>query len=269
MAETTTKSLDTLSDVIGRSETLLVAFSGGVDSAVLLAAAERRLGDRAVAFTADSPSMPRRELELAIEVTKKIGVRHIIRPTEELSLPEYAQNGRDRCYWCKHTLFETCEHIARDLGFRDIAYGYTADDVADIRPGHRAASEFGVRSPLLEAGLGKRQIREIALLLGLEVWDKPAAPCLSSRIPHGSQVTSEKLRQIEVMEDLLAASGFNVFRARFDGSEMRIELPPPDIARAASPEVRERITALARQLGIRLVTLDLEGFRSGKLNEIP
>lgn len=261
-------ALAALETSIRTSESLLVAFSGGVDSAVLLAAAYRSLGDRAVAFTADSASMPRRELDAAMNVAKAIGVQHLIRSTTEVDRDEYKRNDANRCYWCKHTLFEVCESVAREFGIADIAYGYTADDVMDVRPGHRAAREFGVRSPLLEVALHKDDIRGIARMLGLDVWDKPAAPCLSSRIPHGTEVSLDKLSRVEVVENLLADLGFRVYRARFDGTQMRIELPAEDIARAAETPIRERIVAAAKQLGIRLITIDLEGFRSGKLNEL-
>jgi len=247
---------------------MLVAFSGGVDSSVLLAAAHRVLGDRAVALTADSPSMPRRELNAAVAVAEAIGARHIVRSTDELSLDSYRRNDSSRCYWCKHTLFESCATVARELGLAEIAYGYTADDVVDVRPGHRAATEFGVRSPLLEAGLRKQEIRAIARMIGLNVWDKPAAPCLASRIPHGSAVSPERLHKIEAVENLLGDLGFRIFRARFDGAQMRIELQADDIERGASAAVRSRILELAERLGIPLVTLDLEGFRSGKLNQV-
>ena len=204
-------ALASLERVLRPSDGLLVAFSGGVDSSVLLAAAHRVLGAKAIAFTADSPSMARRELQIARDVAQRLGAQHIVRPTDEIDRDEYIRNDPNRCYWCKHTLFETCEQIARDLGIREIAYGYTADDVGDFRPGHRAAGEFGVRSPLLEAGLRKPEIRSIARMLRLQVWDKPAAPCLSSRIPHGSPVSADKLRRIEAVEELLSDIGFNLF----------------------------------------------------------
>ena len=198
-----------------------------------------------------------------------IGVAHVVRQTSEMALPAYRENDRNRCYWCKHTLFDVCEQVAGELGYTEVAYGYTADDVGEHRPGHRAATEFGVRSPLLEAGMRKAEIRAVARALELEVWDKPAAPCLSSRIPYGSEVSVEKLARIEAVEDLLDEMGFRLFRARFDGREMRIEVGVAEIERAASAEVRARILALARRLGVPLVTLDLEGFRSGKLNDAP
>ena len=260
-------SLGALEQVLSSSPGMLVAYSGGVDSAVLAAAAHRVLGGRAVAFTADSPSLPRRELRRAIAVAEDIGIRHVVRRTTEMALDAYRANDRDRCYWCKHTLFDVCESVAGELGLSEIAYGYTADDVGDHRPGHRAASEFGVRAPLLTAGLGKAKIREIAQALGLAVWDKPAAPCLSSRIPYGTAVSVDTLARIEGMEDLLDEMGFRVFRARFDGREMKIEVAADEMTRAASREVWGRIADHARREGVATVTLDPEGFRSGKLND--
>lgn len=257
-----------IEQVLASSPGMLIAYSGGVDSAVLTAVAHRVLGDRVAAFTADSPSMARRELRRAVALAAAIGVRHVVRGTSEMELAAYRGNDRDRCYWCKHTLFDVCEGVARELGFTTVAYGYTADDVGEHRPGHRAATEFGVRSPLLEAGMRKAEIRAVARTLGLEVWDKPAAPCLSSRIPHGSEVSAEKLARIEAVEDLLDEMGFRVFRARFDGREMRIEVGVPEIERAASAEVRGRILARAREVGVPRVTIDLEGFRSGSLSTI-
>ena len=263
------EALAAIERVVAASPGMLVAFSGGVDSAVLTAVARRVLGDRVAAFTADSPSMPRRELRRAVAFAAGIGVAHVVRQTSEMALDAYRENDRNRCYWCKHTLFDVCERVARELGFTEVAYGYTADDVGEHRPGHRAATEFGVRSPLLEAGLRKPEIRAVARALELPVWDKPAAPCLSSRIPYGSDVSIEKLGRIEEMEDLLDELGFRLFRARFDGREMRIEVGAAEIERVASAEVRARLLPLAQRLGIPLLTLDLEGFRSGKLNDAP
>jgi uncharacterized protein len=263
------EALAAVERVLAASPGMLVAFSGGVDSAVLTAVARRVLVDRVAAFTADSPSMPRRELSRAVAFAAGIGVAHVVRQTSEMALSAYRENDRNRCYWCKHTLFDVCERVAGELGYAEVAYGYTADDVGEHRPGHRAATEFGVRSPLLEAGLRKAEIRAVAQALQLEVWDKPAAPCLSSRIPYGSAVSVEKLGRIEAVEDLLDEMGFRLFRARFDGREMCIEVGVAEIERAASAEVWTRILALAQRLGVSLVTLDLEGFRSGKLNDPP
>lgn len=262
------RALDALEAAIRQRESLIVAFSGGVDSGVLLAAAARVLGDRVIALTADSPSIPRRELEDAKAFARRLGVEHRIMVTAELDRPEYRRNEPDRCFWCKQTLFDVCSRLAREEGWDAIAYGFTRDDVGDYRPGHRAAREAGVIAPLCDANLGKEAIRAIARHLELNLWDKPAAPCLASRVPYGSEVTVEKLAAIEAMESLLRECGFAVCRARFDGREMRIELEPAQLARAASPEVRSKILLEADRLGIKMVTLDLEGFRSGKLNRL-
>lgn len=260
------EALGRLEGALRTHQRLLIAFSGGVDSAVLLAVAHRVLGSGASAVTADSPSMARAELEGAIRFAERLGVEHRIVPTAEMSRPEYVRNEPDRCFWCKQTLFDACSELAAREGWEAIAYGFTADDVGDHRPGHRAAEAAGVVAPLHEAGLRKAEIRAIAQHLGLELWDKPAAPCLSSRIPYGSEVTVEKLEKIEAMESLLHANGFRICRARYDGREMRIELEPGDIARAVHPDLRARILMEADRLGVALVTIDLEGFRSGKLN---
>jgi len=253
---------------LSRYRSLIIAFSGGVDSAVLLASAHRVLGERAVALTADSPSMPRAELQAARELADSLGVRHIVALTSEMERTEYVTNDRQRCYWCKTTLFETCERASKDLGIEHVAYGYTADDVGDYRPGHDAAAEFRVRAPLFDAGLGKKEIRAVARALNLKVWDKPAAPCLSSRIPYGSEVSIGKLSTIEAMEALLHDLGFPIVRARFDGSTMKIEVPSEEIARVGTSEIWSQLDGKARELSVPLLVLDPEGFRSGRLNEV-
>ncbi|HSN68283.1 MAG TPA: ATP-dependent sacrificial sulfur transferase LarE [Thermoanaerobaculia bacterium] len=264
--EETMEALARLESSVGSHERLLIAFSGGVDSAVLLAVAHRALGERAAAITADSPSMARAELDGAIRFAARLGVRHRIVTTGEMERPEYVRNEPDRCFWCKQTLFEVSARLAEEAGGATVAYGYTRDDVGDYRPGHEAARTFRVATPLWDANLGKREIRAIALALGLDVWDKPAAPCLSSRIPYGSEVTVEKLRAIEAMESLLHESGFRVCRARYDGSEMRIEVESADLARAAEPAIQRLMNEKARELGVERLALDPEGFVSGKLN---
>lgn len=251
---------------MARFDSLLVAYSGGVDSAVLLAVAHRVLGDRCAALTADSASMARRELDASVTLARSLGVRQIIVRTGEIDRDDYARNDRNRCYFCKQTLFAEAEQVARDHGFTDLAYGYTRDDVGEIRPGHRAAEEVGVHAPLFEAGLGKKEIRAIAAHLDLPVWDKPAAPCLASRIPYGSAVTPEKLTRIEAMEAFLHELGFRVCRARYDGELMRVEVEKHEIARATS--VMPRIEALARELAIERIVIDEDGFQSGKMNRI-
>lgn len=255
-----------LEDQLRRYDGVVVAFSGGVDSAVLLAAATRVLASRAIAFTADSPSMARSELEIAIDIASKLGVEHHIEPTSELENADYNRNDERRCYFCKQTLFEAARAFASARGFTDVAYGFTVDDIGDYRPGQEAAAERGIRRPLYDAGLGKPEIRAIAKHLSLPIWDKPASPCLASRIPYGSEVTETKLTHVEQMEALLHELGFRVCRARYDGTTMRIELESDHIAHAALPQVRQRILGLASSLAIPVVSLDLEGFKSGKLN---
>src|SRR5512140_1259985 len=249
-----------------RFDSLLVAYSGGVDSAVLLAVAHRVLGDRCAALTADSPSMARSEFEASLELARSLGVRQIIVRTGEIERDEYARNDRNRCYFCKQTLFTEAAQVAREQGFTDLAYGYTRDDVGEIRPGHRAAEEVGVHAPLCDAELGKNEIRAIASHLGLPVWDKPAAPCLASRIPYGSIVTPERLARVEAMESLLHELGFRVCRARFDGELMRIEVESREIDRACT--VMPLLQELAQELAIRRVVIDEDGFQSGKMNRI-
>jgi uncharacterized protein len=249
-------------------DSLLVAYSGGVDSAVLLAAAHRVLGDRCAALTADSASMARSELDASIALAKRLGARQIIVQTGEIDRDDYSKNDRNRCYFCKQTLFAIATAVARAHGFAHLAYGYTLDDAGEIRPGHRAAEEIGVSAPLHEAGLGKSEIRAIAAHLGLPVWDKPAAPCLASRIPYGSPVTVEKLSRIEAVESLLHELGFRVCRARYDGELMRLEVETSEIARLSEGVLFSRVESLARQLRIGSVVVDEEGFQSGKLNRI-
>ena len=258
--------LERLERQLSRYDDLLVAWSGGVDSGVLLGAARRVLGDRVVAITADSPSMARRELRAAVIFARELGVRHVVEQTSELELDDYRRNDVQRCYWCKHTLFTLCEAVAAREGISTIAYGYTADDVGDVRPGHAAAEKFGVVSPLHAAGLGKKEIRAIATELGYALADKPAAPCLASRIPYGSEVTPEKLSVVEAMEETLGDLGFRIFRARFDGKVMRIECAEEELPRLVQPDIRMQLLSRAGELAVPLLTIDLEGFRSGKLN---
>jgi uncharacterized protein len=243
----------------------LVAFSGGVDSTLLLKVAHDTLGDRAVAATADSETYPREELIQARELAALIGCEHIVVRTDELADPAYAVNSPDRCYHCKKTLFTELEPIAAARGFGAIVYGAMADDIGTHRPGHRAAAEFQVRSPLVEAGLGKAEIRALAQRLGLPNWNKPSFACLSSRIAYGEPVTAAKLRALDEAERFMRGLGLSQFRVRHHDTIARLEVLPEDLPIVA--EQRERIVARLKELGYVYVTLDLQGFRSGSMNE--
>jgi uncharacterized protein len=257
-----------LAAALRRHGRLLVAFSGGVDSALVLQAAVDALGpERVLAVTGVSPSLARRELDEAKALATRIGAPHRLLATRELEDPRYAANPADRCYFCKSELYERLRELAAAEGWEAIADGTNADDTRDVRPGRRAAAERGVVSPLLEAGLGKDAVRALSRRLGLPTWDKPEMPCLSSRIPYGSAVDPQKLRQIEVAEECLRAAGVRGGRVRHHGDLARVELPPADLGRLADRGFRERIVEGIRHAGFRYVTLDLEGYRKGRLNE--
>ena len=246
---------------------LVVAYSGGVDSAYLAHAAFDVLGERAVCITADSPSYPDRHRQLAIRLASQFGFRHEIIRTGELERPEYRANPANRCYYCKHELYTHLSRIARERGIAAIADGSNADDRGDYRPGRQAAREFGVISPLDEAGLTKDEIRDLSRRAGLPTWDEPASACLSSRIPYFSEVTDEKLRMIERAEAVLRDLGFRICRVRHHDTLARIELGRDEIARALEPAMSERIDRELRDLGYQYVTVDLRGYRLGSLNE--
>jgi len=246
---------------------IVVAYSGGVDSAYLAYAATRALGARALCVTADSPSYPQRHREMALTIARDFGLRHEIIATDELNEPGYRANGPDRCYFCKHELYGRLADLARDRQFEAVADGSNADDRGDYRPGRRAAREFGVVSPLDEAGLTKTDIRALSHEAGLPTWDEPASACLSSRIPYYSEVTDEKLRAIERAEAELRALGFRVLRVRHHDTVARIELGPDEMPRALEPAVAAAIDRALRAIGFRYVTLDLRGYRLGSLNE--
>jgi len=246
---------------------VLIAYSGGVDSAFLAITAARVLGPRALCVTAESPSYPDRHREIALDTARTFALRHEIVRTEEIERPEYRANPANRCYYCKHELYTHLTGIARARGFAAVVDGSNADDRGDYRPGRQAAREFGVLSPLDEAGLTKPDIRELARRAGLATWDEPASACLSSRIPYHSEVTPEKLRVIEAAERVLRTLGFRVFRVRHHDTIARLELGRDEIARALEPAVAEHIDRELRALGYAHVTVDLRGYRLGSLNE--
>jgi uncharacterized protein len=244
---------------------VVVAYSGGVDSALLAAVAHETLGSDALAVTAVSPSLAARELDGATALARSREWNHRTVPTEEIEREEYARNSADRCFWCKTELFEVLAPIARERGAA-LAVGTNIDDLGDHRPGLRAASEHGVSAPLAEAELTKSEVRSLSAAMGLPTADKPASPCLASRFAYGVRVTPEGLRRIEGAEESMRALGFTVFRVRDHGDLARVEVPRDEIDRAA--QLRTEIDARLRELGFTFVTLDLTGFRSGSMNDV-
>jgi uncharacterized protein len=256
-----------LNELLAAYGSVIVAFSGGVDSAYLAVAATRVLGVSALSVTADSPSYPNHHRQLALRVARECGLQHEIVHTAELERAEYRANPVNRCYYCKHELYTTLSQLARDRGFGVVVDGSNADDRGDYRPGRQAAREFGVRSPLDEAGLTKEDIRALSRRAGLPTWDEPASACLSSRIPYQSEVTDEKLRTIERAEEALRGMGFRICRVRHHDDLARIELGQDEMPRALEPAMRDRIVNELRQIGYKHVTIDLRGYRMGSLNE--
>ena len=257
----------TLSRALGALPSLIVAYSGGVDSAYLALVATRVLGPRALCVTADSPSYPDRHRRLAARIAESFALNHEIIRTGELSRPDYRANPANRCYFCKHELYTHLTAIARDRRIGAVADGSNADDRADYRPGRAAAREFGVISPLDAADLTKDEIRELSRRAGLPTWDEPASACLSSRIPYFSEVTEEKLRTIELAESALRDLGFRVCRVRHHDASARVEIGTDELPRALEPEMASAIDRALRALGYADVTIDPRGYRLGSLND--
>jgi uncharacterized protein len=260
----TARKLAALRTILAGFESVLVAYSGGVDSALVMAVAYEQLGERALACIGVSPSYPTREMRDAVKLAEEAGIPYRLVNTMEYLDPNYAANPTNRCYFCKSELHDKLHELAEIEKWHQVVDGNNASDVGDFRPGMQAARERGVRSPLLEAKITKAEVRAIAQHLGLPVWDKPAMACLSSRVPHGTAITPELLRQIEDAEDVLVALGFAQFRVRHHNEIARIELPAEDFPRAL--EQHEAIVKGLTEAGYRFVTLDLAGFRSGSLN---
>jgi uncharacterized protein len=262
------KKQDVLLESLKGSGGLIVAFSGGVDSSYLAWAAHHALGDQALAVTAVSPSYPRAHREMVELVVSQFGIAHRFVETREMERPDYRANGPDRCYHCKTELFVRLGEVAQAEGIGSIAYGVNTDDTSDFRPGHRAASEHDVLTPFLDSDLSKSEIRALSRGVDLPTADLPASACLSSRLPYGLEVTPERLRQVEEGEERLRELGFRQVRVRHHGEIARIEVDTRELEKALAPAMAAAISAAIKPLGFRYVSLDLEGYRMGSLNEV-
>lgn len=245
---------------------VIVAYSGGTDSAYLAWAAHQVLGDRAIAITADSASIPASHKRDAEDFVRQFGIRHEYVDTQEFNNPEYVRNDGNRCFHCKDELFTRLTEASARLGLQNVIYGVNLDDTHDYRPGHRAAKEHGVGAPLLQSGLTKADIRELSRLAGLPTWNRPAAACLSSRIQYGIEVTPERISRIEQGEEALRELGFRVYRVRYHGDLVRLEFGADELPRALDPIMASRFSRIFKELGFKYVTLDLDGYRQGSLN---
>jgi uncharacterized protein len=263
-----TEKLRALEERLRDLDSVMVAYSGGVDSAFLAATAHKVLGERMIAVLADSPSLARRDLEQAVAFARTVGMPLRIIQTEELEKVEYQRNDANRCFHCKTELFAGMEVLGRKLGFTHIAYGMNADDTRDFRPGQRAAEEHAVLAPLADASLSKLEVRTFAKAAGYTLWDRPAAPCLSSRVEYGRPVTREVLDQVERGEEAMRGLGFLEFRVRHHGPLARVEIARTEMPRALDMEMLDRITAELKAVGFQYVTLDAAGFRSGSMNAV-
>jgi len=247
---------------------VLVAFSGGTDSAYLAWAANRALGTDALAITADSASIPESHKRDAEAFVRQFGIAHEYIQTYEFDNPNYVRNNPDRCFHCKDELFARLEQVGRERGYQHIVYGVNVDDLGDYRPGQNAAKLHQVSAPLADAGLTKAEIRELSRQAGLPTWDRPASACLSSRIPYGTPVTIQNVKTVETGEESVKALGFRQFRVRFHGEVVRLEIAPDELEKALNLEMARRFTEIFKGLGFKYVTLDLEGYRQGSLNEV-
>lgn len=267
ISKTPDAKLERMRAIFAPMRSLIVAFSGGVDSTLVLKVAHDALGDSVLALTTTSPTMPDEDRDSALAMALLIGARHLVVESNELEIPGYAANPLNRCYLCKHNLFTVCEAKAAQLGIDEIADGLNLDDLHDYRPGMQAASEKRVRHPIVEAEMTKADVRALSRSMGLPTWDRPASPCLSSRFPYGTEITPEGLKKVAAGEKLLHSMGFAVARVRFHGEVARLEVEQSQIARIVEPAVRETIDREFKKIGFRFVAIDLKGFRSGSLNE--
>jgi pyridinium-3,5-biscarboxylic acid mononucleotide sulfurtransferase len=259
---------DKLISTLRALDNVIVAYSGGTDSAYLAWAAHQALGDRAVAITADSASIPESHKRDAEKLARDHGFRHEYVDTYEFDNPAYVANNPDRCFHCKDELFTRLEQVGRQRGVAHIVYGVNKDDLGDYRPGQNAAKIHQARAPLVEADLTKAEIRELSRMAGLATWDRPASACLSSRVPYGTPVTLETIKTVETGEEAVRALGFRQFRVRYHGELVRLEIAREEMVQAFTPEMAARFTAIFKELGFKYVTLDLEGYRQGAMNEV-
>src|SRR4026207_34355 len=257
-----------LREIFRELDSVIVAYSGGVDSSYVAYVANEELGRRAVCITGQSASLPEHQRREIDQVVQKFGFQHEVIQTEELENPGYRANNPDRCFFCKDELYTKLESVARTRGIKSIVDGSTVDDLGDYRPGRRAASQHAVRSPLIEAGLTKREVRELSRRVTLPTWDKPASPCLSSRIAYGTTVTIERLNKVDRGEEILREFGFREFRVRHHDQLVRIEIAAAEMDRVLQKDLIDELAKRFRELGFKYVTLDLEGFRSGSMNEV-
>jgi uncharacterized protein len=256
-----------LTNLLREQEGLLVAFSAGVDSTFLLKIAHMVMAEKAIALTASSPTTPPGELEAAKEFAKNLGCRHIILDSHEMANPSFAENPVNRCFFCKDELYRICRKQADQLGIATVVDGTNLDDLKDHRPGLKAAKEWGVRHPLVEAEMTKEDIRRYSRALDLPTWDKPSSPCLSSRFPYGTEITFDRLKKVAACEVFMKELRFREFRVRYHGNLARIEVSPNEIDRLFEREIRDAIVKKFKEIGFNYVSLDLQGFRSGSLNE--